>query len=131
MKKEEFLIEKNRYEDTIVLVKSGAFCITFDNDASILSYLFLYQVNGGKVGFPIANVDKVLNELDKLNINYVCIFDDRKKEHTNNKYNLYLKKAKNKEYNDSLKNLLIDKINVLLDENITNFDKIRSFLDEL
>ena len=43
--KDRFSSIKNRYLNDIVLIKSGSFYITFDQDAIIMNYLFSYQKN--------------------------------------------------------------------------------------
>ena len=49
--KDRFSSIKNRYLNDIVLIKSGSFYITFDQDAIIMNYLFSYQITSGKIGF--------------------------------------------------------------------------------
>ena len=54
-----------------------------------------------------------------------------KYESNNNLYNTYLRISKNK-YNDSkLSNNLVNKINLLLEDNKDNYNVINEFLDSL
>ena len=104
--KETYLIQKEKYDDYIILIKVGNFYNVLSKDAQILSTIFNYKKNtfAGtiKVGFPISSLNKVLKTLDNLKINYIVY---------ENKVILKQKFKKNKYY-DCLKN------NITVDERI-------------
>lgn len=72
-----FRILKLDYKEYIILLKSGNFYISFDEDSIILNKLFNYKIinlkNNIKIGFPLNSIDLVLRKLEKLRINYVII----------------------------------------------------------
>lgn len=118
---------------SIVLIKSGSFYITFDEDASILNYIFSYQINNSKVGFPLSSINKVKNVLDSKKINYVVFADNNIEvfEKEDNCYACYFNEAKKNEFNFSMNKMLIDRIKFLLNSDSENYIKIKRFIDEL
>lgn len=78
----------------IIFRKAGNFYSVFDDDAIILHSLFMYKIKDSRVGFPINSIDKVVDKLNELHIDYkldnvVTNFED-------NKYSNYLVMSKNK-----------------------------------
>ena len=69
-----FRILKLDYKEYVILFKSGNFYISFDEDSVILNKVFNYKIvemkNNIKVGFPLNNIDMVIDKLKELNINY-------------------------------------------------------------
>ncbi len=53
--------------------KNGLFYDVFNEDASILHYLFSYKIIDDKVAFPSHFLDKVLEIIKENKINYVLI----------------------------------------------------------
>ena len=103
---------KQKYEDYIVIQKQGIFYTVYELDAYIISYIFDYQVKINKVGFP--NIDKVVDKLNKLKINYIVI-NENKKKFKNNNYSKYTLENINK------MNKIIDKLkNNIPNEEILN-----------
>lgn len=128
--------EKAKYENlnSIILIKSGNFYTTLDDDAHVINTIFNYQILKGKVGFPVSSINKVIEKLNNLNINYVIYNSDDniiRKEFDNNSYNKILNKSKKQEYMNNMKKLLFDRIEYLLSIDYDNYDKIRKFIDEL
>lgn len=130
--KEKYTELKNENITSIVLIKSGSFYLTFDNDATILNYIFSYQINGSKVGFPLKNIDKVVSILNEKSINCIVLEDNeiKKFEHEINNYSLLFNEAKKFEFNFSMNNMLIDRIKFLLEKDPDNYLKIKRFIDE-
>ncbi len=130
--KDKFLELKNEYQDAIVLIKSGSFYLTYDEDAIILNFLFSYQISNTKVGFPLKNIEKVTDILKKEEISYV-IFDEQLAKFLadNNKYNVIFNKAKKNEFNLAMNNMLIDRIKFLLEEKPEVYIKLKDFIDDL
>lgn len=67
----DYLTRKEKYPNSVVLIKSGTFYRTYDNDAIILSYLCCYKVIKNVLGFPIRSLSKVLKELKREEVNFV------------------------------------------------------------
>lgn len=74
--------------------KAGNFYSVYDDDAIILHSLFKYKIKDDRVGFPVASIDKIIDKLNMLNIDYKI--DNEETHFTNNKYNFYLIEAKNR-----------------------------------
>jgi len=133
--REKFNYLKKEYSDSVVLIKSGNFYITYENDALIMNNIFNYQNINNKVGFPIRSVDKVMNSLNDKNINYVIDNNDDSDilefKIKDNEYLKYYEQAKKYEFRDSLNKILLDKIKFLIESNEENYEKIRRFIDEL
>ncbi len=67
----DYLTWKEKYPNSVVLIKSGSFYRTYDNDTIILSYLCCYKVIKNVLGFPIRSLSKVLKELKGEEVNFV------------------------------------------------------------
>ena len=73
----DYLTWKEKYPNSVVLIKSGSFYRTYDNDAIILSYLCCYKVIKNVLGFPIRSLSKVLKELKREEVvNYLRFLDN-------------------------------------------------------
>lgn len=124
---------KDKYFKYIILIESGVFIVTFDNDAYILNYLFNYQLRNTndiiKVGFPKKSINEVLKILNENEINVV--YNEQKYEYKNNKYDNLLYLAKKKYYQNLNEKVLLEEIMFLIKNNSDNLMKIRNFIDEL
>ena len=67
----DYLTWKEKYPNSVVLIKSGSFYRAYDNNAIILSYLCCYKVIKNVLGFPIRSLSKVLKELKREEVNFV------------------------------------------------------------
>ena len=67
----DYLTWKKKYSNSVVLIKSGFFYRTYDNDTIILSYLCCYKVIKNVLGFPIRSLSKVLKDLKGEEVNFV------------------------------------------------------------
>ena len=60
---------KSKYSDYLVLYRIGNFYNVIGMDIYIMKYIFDYKItiNNGieKIGFPISNLNKVMDELNK------------------------------------------------------------------
>jgi len=121
---------KQENNAAIAFIKSGKFYLTYENDATIISYLFGYKKTKGKVGFPIESIKKVLKKLDESRINYAIyngsavLFDD------NNYYKLF-EEANKDIIVSGMTNDLTKKIKDLIKKDANNYQKIKDFIDEL
>jgi DNA mismatch repair ATPase MutS len=65
---------KQSYPDTMVLIKNGNFYRCYNDDPYILAYLLDYKVcstdQSDMSGFPKDSLKKVLDALEKNNVNY-------------------------------------------------------------
>lgn len=95
MLKEVYNNNKLIYKNYILLIKSGNFYLSFNNDATILNNFFNYKINFIsdyiKVGFPEKSLYKVLTKLDKMSINHLVIDKEiiLKQKYKNNNYMNY------------------------------------------
>lgn len=133
--KDQYTTFKNKYRNSIVLIRSGSFIVTYGDDAVIFKYLFSYQIRSGKLGFPISVLDKVLLDLDDYMLNYVVLnLEDNDILNISKDDRYYFdvyNKAKKSEFEDSMNQILLDRIKYLIDGNVDNYDKIKRFVDEL
>lgn len=131
---------KRKYNEYLILYKIGNFYNVIGMDIYIMKYIFDYKivVNNGieKIGFPVANLNKVMNELNELKINYLTIEKEDgiakvnyKKRFKNNAYDKYYIKSKNgcnrKEKINNIIKLLNERLNDL------NFDSVLESLEEV
>lgn len=121
---------KQENNDAIAFIKSGKFYLTYENDATIISYLFGYKKTKGKVGFPESSVKKVLSKLDENRISYAIyngstvLFDD-------NNYYSFFEEASTDIIITGMANELVKKIKKAIREDKSNYQKIKVFVDEL
>ena len=74
---EKSKLYKKQYPDHILIMKEGIFYKTFYEDALIMWYLFEYKYLKDTVSFGTTPYDRVLAKLNKLDISYVVIADDK------------------------------------------------------
>lgn len=133
MKKiDKFLALKNKYSDSLVVIKSGNFYYSYFEDGIILNYLFNYQVINNRVGFPLKNLDKVLEELKRDNVSVVVNdIDNTKHEVKKNKYH-DVKIEAIERYNEKkeIEDLIIN-IRYKIDKFPYNYKLIKEYVDEL
>ena len=124
--KETYLIQKEKYDDYIILIKVGNFYNVLSKDAQILSTIFNYKKNTFtgtiKVGFPISSLNKILKTLDNLKINYIVY---------ENKVILKQKFKKNKYYGCLKNNITVDERIELVHLRLLEIKKTSNILDVL
>ena len=69
--------------------KSGIFYETFDEDASILHYLFSYKIIDDRVAFPSNSLDKVLEIIKENKINIFEIDENLEEMYSFGRLNPY------------------------------------------
>lgn len=121
---EKYYKYKNKYNNYLIIIKSGNFYEVLDKDAFIINRLFNYKIktlsNTIICGFPIKSIDKVLCVLDDNHISYYVDDINIMKEYDDNNYNNY-------DYDVSIINYNIIRINKIinyLNENICNSELI-------
>ena len=132
--KDKYSELKKQKEDFLVLIKSGTFYVTYYDDAKIMSYIFNYQINNDKIGFPISNLENVTRNLETQKISYYIYTDENTikdyQSENNNYFNILnqsLKFINDKFLNDSL----LSRISTLIKVNPNNYQKIKDFIDQL
>ena len=128
---QQFKKLKEKYPDSVVMIKSGIFYITYEKDAYILNYLLHYQINDCKVGFPKNALKKVLNTLKDNKISVYVNYDEINVLETDNQYEAILYKAKKNYYSELNDQVLLEEISFLIKSNPENLYKIKNFINEL
>lgn len=90
---DKYLQLREKYINTLVMIKVGNFYHIYDEDAIIMFYLFKYKISDNKVWFPVRSLDKAINKLTKNSINYY-IEESNSKYFQNNSYLELLDKSK-------------------------------------
>ncbi len=133
MIKEAYLELKKEFPESIVMIKSGIFMLTFDSDAIIVSKILNYQVINNKLGFPIKSLPNNIKLLNENKLSVITNIDKIIKEYSvnDNDYSKYLSKAKSdniiKDMTNNIEYLIIKK----LSQNLENYNKIIEFVENL
>ena len=125
---------KSEYKDYVILIKSGNFYYSFEDDAYILKYFFNYQIRENKVGFPISAKAKVKSVLNRHNINLIEVIDDYAyvlETKNTSEYEEKLKEAKSHILIDNMLNNLMSTIELKVKQEESNYRLIKEFVDEL
>lgn len=88
---DKYMDIKNDNIDSIIMIKVGNFYHIYDNDMIIINYLFKYKIIDDRVGFPVSAINKVINKLKKLEINYYIDDTNFYKFDNNNYLEIYEK----------------------------------------
>ena len=123
---------KEKYPNTLVMVKEGIFYSAFNDDANILWHRFGYKHLGNKVSFGQVPYDRVVNELKGNEISF-CIVDKEREyfrfvgdDEVYNNYLLIANKAYEKQKKED--NLVL-KIKQVFKDNPSKYDELVSFLN--
>ena len=109
---------KNKKIQTLVLIKSGVFYETYNDDCKIMLDLFNYQIKNFKsfsrTGFPVNNIEKVREKLDEKEIDYMIVENANviNIEHENNRYNFYV----NKRVDKMIEEGLVEEVETIVDK---------------
>lgn len=131
---------KTIHPNYVIIIKSGTFFETLNNDSYILSNICNYKIkdktNYIECGFPKIVLPKVLSKLEQKKVNYIVLdssdnYDEleRYNHEDLNKYDYYLEKGK-REYK---RKLTIEEFNNYLIQNVERkfMDKLLSQIGEL
>ncbi len=122
------------YKEYVILIKSGNFYYSFEEDAFILNHLFNYQIRDNKVGFPLNAKAKVKSVLNRHNINLIEVIDDYAyilETKNANEYLNILKIAKRNAIIMNMINNLMSTIEIKVKKEEANYKLIKEFIDEL
>ena len=122
------------YKEYVILIKSGNFYYSFEEDAFILNHLFNYQIRDNKVGFPLDAKAKVKSVLNRHNINLIEVIDDYAyilETKNANEYLNILKIAKRNAIIMNMINNLMSTIEIKVKKEEANYKLIKEFIDEL
>ena len=131
---DKYIKFKEMYKDYVVIIKSGNFYYSFEDDAYILNHIFAYQIRENKVGFPMSAKAKVKSILNRNNINLIEVIDDYAyvlETKNANSYNDILKEAKSSIVVNNMVNNLMSSIEGKLKKEEANYRLIKDFVDEL
>lgn len=110
----EYLKQKKKCPNCVILMRAGSFYRTYNQDAIILFYLCHYQVIKNMLGFPIRSLNKVLKELKREEVNFIV--DDEMNiciDNEENYFSLYEKALERYQLK-----IQIDQIHSFLNDNI-------------
>lgn len=126
----KYLKLKKDWESAIVLLKSGKFYRTYDDDAIILNYLFNYQIIDNRVGFPIESLFKIKRKFKNSNIDYIVLdrSDVYHETYEDNSYHDLLMDARVKYDCEIKKEELMNSIKEKLNNNPCFYDELKSFV---
>ena len=125
---------KEKYKNTLVIVKEGIFYSAYREDANIIWHMFGYKHLFDKVSFGSMPYDKVVSELKANDISFCVV--DKEREYYKYKgddeiYINYLYIA-NKAYEKQQKEeILIAKVKEVYRNDSTKYDEVLAFLDNL
>lgn len=132
-----YLKRQDKYQDYVLLIESGIFYETYDEDATILNKLLKYKILSNNInirlGFPQKIIDKVLLVLESKHINYLILDKENniisRKKYKDNQYQNYTKNINN--YTDA--NYRIEKICSRLKSKIddANIETLLSQIEDL
>lgn len=130
--KDKYKELKREHIESIILLRSGSFYVSYEMDAFILNYLFSYQVKNEKVGFPVSTISKVLQSLEEKHISFF-VFDDSDgryyEANDDNCYFSFYDKAQSNYNNQLMMQVLFDRIKYLIERDSKNYFKIKEFID--
>lgn len=121
---------KKNHKDEVVLIRVGSFYVTFSIDAMVLNYIFSYQINEGKLGFPRASLDKVCSSLRERSISFYIFEEEGKNYYSRDNLYSAMSVIAEKNYNIKCRNEeLLNKVKSSIEKNPDNYDKIKEFID--
>ena len=123
---------KEKYKNSLIIIKENIFYKSFYDDAKILWYLFNYKYVKDIVAFGTIPYDKVIDKLKKLDISFVIV-DNEKEILISNAdkevYNSYKSLAIKSHEKATKKEELLNKFKNIIDESSdTTYDDIEKFL---
>lgn len=125
---------KDKYKDTLVIIKDGIFYRCLFDDGKILWYIFGYKYINDTCSFGSNPYNKVIDKLKDLDIGFIIVSKSEELVKYINDgyvYNKYLELA-NRCYNRyELELNIFDKIKKICRYNYDNYNRINNYLDKL
>ena len=120
---------KNDFKESVVIIKSGIFYYTFDNDAYIMNHLLEYKIIDNKVGFPTSN-KKAINKLNESRINNVILENNDiiTSKFSDNNYVRYLEMVLDKVENDIYIENIMNLVKEIIYKSNKDYDEIYNYL---
>lgn len=131
---EKYESYKKKYPHAIVLMKEGIFYKTFYDDAKIIWYLFDYKYVQDTVSFGTSPYDKVLAQLNKLDLGYVVIDQDQEvlvSLKPEDVYASYSSLANHRFDKTNRNDKLVHKMKRIIESYPDSYDMINAFLDDI
>lgn len=122
---------KEKYSNTIIIIKEGTFYKTFYEDAKIIWFLFGYQYLNDVTSFGSSPYNKVLLRLKQMDISFIVV--DKSQEivkclKNNDNYNTYVILSNSSFEKNKRNTKLHSLIDKLLEDNDDNYNVINDFL---
>ena len=128
---EKYDYYKQKYPNYIIIIKDGSFYKTIKQDALIMWQIFGYKWHNETISFGNSPYHKVLNELNRIGINYIIAENvERIVKNNDEVYDLILTLAninydKYKKYSE-METLVKD----LLDKDLKNYNKLKKYIEK-
>lgn len=124
---------KNKYKNTLVIVKEGIFYHSYYEDGKILWYLFRYKYANNKASFGNTPYNKVIDKLKELDISFVVVSKEELLLYRRDDdiYKSYLALSQKSYDKFEKEEILLEKVKKAYESNSNCFEKINLFLDEL
>ncbi len=117
-------------KNSVLISKRGYFYYCYNEDAVLIHYLFDYKIVSGKrkVGFPLANLERVVNTLEEYKINYILRNENEEEKRRDfkkiNGYDKYYQKALQKVNIEDRFRIIENKIKTMSNEQMAKFLEI-------
>jgi len=133
-----FKEQKNKNKNKLIIILSGIFYYTFENDSLLLWHIMKYKIKNKEtkeLSFGKGCLDKVLDNLKEMSIGYIVT--DNKSNVLNeyqpdlNVYDSYEKIAEVEYFKFHKMEILTEKLKKICKKNPAYYDKINSYFDEI
>lgn len=129
---EKYELNKEEYKNALILVKEGVFYKTYGIDAKIIWYLFDYVYQDSVISFGSKAYQRVFDELNRIKMSYVIVEETiQKNVYKNEIYTTYSQLAEERFEEEAKIKKLQEKIEMLMNQNEENYQKIETFLKQL
>lgn len=131
---DKYKMYKKQYPYYILIMKEGIFFKTFYNDALIIWYLFEYKYVNDTTSFGTTPYDRVLRVLNKKDISYIVISQDKeiiKVTKDDENYISYCNLSKKSYDKTKRRESLLNKLDQILEIYPNNYQVIDELLDSM
>lgn len=130
---DKYAFYKRKYSDSIVFIKDGCFYRTFYEDAKVMWYLFDYKCINDSVFFSDSSYIMVLSRLNKLDIGYVIIDNDKEvlfSFEDKDSYRSYVSLATRGYQKEAMGQELFEKLKKVIEYYPESYERLNELLDE-